>query len=129
MHRLTISSITYPTTIFLIFFSHIFSDDIQYPSDYFRQPRRSMDHAYSRFGLSLIELCCTAGHFTCIANQSASIVDYMLCSSELFNNISNFTVLDNDDSDHFPIACSIILQTEAENSVAYGHKMKCELFL
>ena len=52
----------------------------------------------------------------------------MLCSSELFNNISNFTVLDNDDSDHFPIACSIILQTEAENSVAYGHKMKCELF-
>ena len=33
--------------------SHIFRDDIQYPSDYFRQPRRSTDHAYNHFGLSL----------------------------------------------------------------------------
>ena len=120
----------------------IFNDDMQYPTDYFRKPRKSMDPAYNRLGLSLIDLCCTfnihilngrfpsdaAGHFICIANQGASAVDYMICSSELFNYISDFTVLDNDNSDHFPITCSITLQAETENIVANSDKMKCELF-
>ena len=50
-----------------------------------------MDMEYNRFGLSLIDLCCiyavhvlngrfssdAKGHFTCIANNGASIVDYI----------------------------------------------------
>ena len=92
--------------------------------------------------MSLIDSCCTfnihilngrfpsdaEGHFTCIAHQGASIVDYLISSSELFNYISDFTVLDNDNSDHFPITCSITLQAETENIVANSDKMKCELF-
>ena len=64
-------------------------------SDHFGIPRQSMDTEYNRVELSLVELCptydihilngrfpCdTLGHYTCIANKGASVVDYIMCSS------------------------------------------------
>jgi len=44
------------------------------------------------------------GNFTCFSNDGASLVDYMIASSNLFPYIRNFCVLDKDDLDHFPIS-------------------------
>ena len=106
---------------------HIFDDHIQYPSDYFSLPRRSMDTEYNRFGQSLIDLCCIYDihflngrfdgdhncHYTCIANNGANTVDYMVCSSNIFQYVSNIFVLENNVSVHFPIYC--ILQLHYAN--------------
>ena len=103
----------------------VFNEDIQYPSDSFDIKRNSMDTQYNRFGLSLIELCCTydvhilngrtpgdkCGNFTCIANNGSSLVDYMICSTDLFKHVSNFQVLENDLTVHFPIQCTMLLST------------------
>ena len=49
------------------------------------------------------------GHFTCIANNGASIVDYMKCSSSLFQYVKDFCVMEYDYSVHFPIKCTMQL--------------------
>ena len=83
--------------------------------------RQTKDMQYNRFGLSLIELCCTydihvlngrlfrdiEGNFTCTANDGTSIVDYMIASTHLFQYFTDFCVLDFDQSDHFPLLCCL----------------------
>jgi len=49
------------------------------------------------------------GNFTCFSNDGASLVDYMIASSNLFPYIRNVCVLDRDDSDHFPLSCELAL--------------------
>jgi len=49
------------------------------------------------------------GNFTCFSNDGASIVDYMIATSNLFPYIRSFCVLDRDDSDHFPLSCQFAL--------------------
>ena len=111
--------------------THNFDDNIPYPSDYFSIPRRSRDKEYNRFGLSLIELCCTydihllngrfsgdsLGNYTCVANNGVSTVDYMICSSELFPYICDFSVLENDKSVHFPIYCEMCFQCKTNINI------------
>ena len=46
------------------------------------------------------------GEYTCLSNDGVSAVDYMIASSVFFQYVTDFAVLDKDDSDHFPISCS-----------------------
>ena len=87
---------------------------------------------YNRFGLSLIELCCTygihdlngwlfkdiEGNFTCTANNGASIVDYMIASTQLFQYFTDFGIGELDQSDHFPLFCCIHLKFNTQDSNA-----------
>ena len=77
----------------------ILGRDAYYESDDFNMERKSKDLCTNSFGLSLIQLCKTyaihifngrlhqdrEGEYTCIANEGASVVDYMIASTCLFN--------------------------------------------
>ncbi|MES9884604.1 MAG: hypothetical protein ABW185_27480, partial [Sedimenticola sp.] len=94
---------------------------MSYPTDHFCMQRQSKDNAvHNSYGLALIDLCCTygihvlngrlfndiAGEFTCFANNGASIVDYMIASSNLFQYVTNFGVSDNIFSVRCPVYCT-----------------------
>lgn len=100
-----------------------YGDNVPYPNDSFNLPRKSKDNKFNRFGSLLIELCCTYGihalngrlfadtesNYTCIANNGASVVDYMLASTNLFDMFTDFGIDDKDNSIHFPIYCQLKL--------------------
>ena len=83
---------------------YLYNCEVDYDEDLFDLPRQNRDREVNRYGLSLIDLCCTHnvhivngrfvddcnGNFTCIANAGHSVVDYHIVSSELFNCIANF---------------------------------------
>ena len=103
---------------------YVFGENVPYPKDSFNLKRKSWDDTYNRFGLSLIELCCTYGihtvngrlfsdtdgNFTCLTHNGTSVVDYMLASTNLFDLFTDFGVDDKDDSIHFPLYCQIKLK-------------------
>ena len=104
--------------------SFVFNDsNTDYPSDIFNLDRSSKDKKINKFGLSLIEMCCTydihimngrlfndkVGNFTCFYNNGKSVVDYMICSTSLFESVKNFGVGEEDFSDHFPLYCTLSL--------------------
>ena len=78
--------------------------DTDYPTDPFDMQRRSKDETYNRFGISLLDLCCTHnihvlngrlfddknGEITCVANGGSSVVDYILASTTLFESFQQF---------------------------------------
>ena len=63
----------------------IFDESVAYPSDNFEIPRKSKDKGCNKFGLSLIDICCSYdlhifnerlfddenSEFTCFANEGA----------------------------------------------------------
>ena len=57
------------------------------------------------------------GNYTCVANNGVSTVDYMICSSELFPYICDFSVLENDESVHFPIYCEMCFQCKTNINI------------
>ena len=87
--------------IFLLFF---YDSNTDYPSHIFNLDRSSKDKKINKFGLSLKEMCCTydihimngrlfndkVGNFTCFSNNGKSVVDYMICSTSLFESVKNF---------------------------------------
>ena len=95
--------------------------DDWYKEDNFGQPQNSCDSSVrvNNFGRSLLWMCQVLnihivngrfdsdkdGHFTCITRQGASVVHYCLVSSNLFHNICDFVVIDQQFSDsvHLPI--------------------------
>jgi len=52
------------------------------------------------------------GEFTCFSNDGTSVVDYMIASSMLFKYITDFKVLNIDESDHFPICVVFLISLE-----------------
>ena len=76
----------------------IMGKDAYYESDDFDLKRNSKDECTTAFGLSLIQMCKAYaidifngrlhqnhdGEFTCIANDGASVVDYMIGSTLMF---------------------------------------------
>ena len=118
---------------------YIPSDDLDfvfgetdYPTDPFDMPRNSKDDTYNRFGISLLDLCCSInihvlngrmfddrnGEITCrsTSNNGSSVVDYMLASSSLFNSILHFCICCEDFSDHFPLHCTLELSKAGQNT-------------
>ncbi|MCG7879744.1 MAG: endonuclease/exonuclease/phosphatase family protein [Candidatus Thiodiazotropha endolucinida] len=77
----------------------IMGTDAYYESDDFDLKRNSKDKCTNSYDMSFLQMCKTyaihifngrlhqdqKGHFTCIANDGASIVDYMVGSTCLFN--------------------------------------------
>lgn len=128
----------------------ISGEDTAYPSDYFSLSRNTKDKdTRNKFGLSLIDVCCTFDihvlngrlfddidrNITCTANDGSSIVDYMIASSSLFNKITSFGVDSIDYSVHFPLYCTFTFSNlnQHYNENNYGleqwvkYKWKSEL--
>ena len=100
--------------------------DTDYPTDPFDMQRRSKDETYNRFGISLLDLCCTHnihvlngrlfddknGEITCVANGGSNVVDYILASTTLFESFQQFKIGYEDFSDHFPLNCTLLLSDQ-----------------
>ena len=88
--------------------------------------RNIFGNRFNRFGLSFIELCCTysihvfngrlfddiPGNYTCLANNGASVIDYMAATTSLFKYVTHFKIDDNDVSVHFLIICHFSFPTK-----------------
>ncbi len=104
------------------------TDSEWYNVDYFERERKCMDRKHNQFGKSLVDLCITKnvhmlngrvgndkeGNFTYITPNGKSVVDYIICSSILFNQIQDF-IIDYRDvcvngMTHFPL--SVVLESE-----------------
>ena len=85
-------------------------------------PRKSKDNSINNFGKSLIDLCTEtdihifngrmgsdkAGEFTNITENGCSVVDYIMGTSDIFEYISEFQVLnDMAVSNHRPLMCLV----------------------
>ena len=65
---------------------------------------------------------------TCCTPNGSSIVDYMIVSSDLFNNITDFCILIFDESNHFPLTCNINIGKSTGNcTVSNDVNTECEL--
>ncbi|KAK6182070.1 hypothetical protein SNE40_009834 [Patella caerulea] len=98
-----------------------------YSVDTFSLPRKSKDCEVNTFGLRLLTICAllnvhivngrysndSPGEFTWITYNGASVVDYLIVSSDFYKLIQNFCVTNRTESDHLPlefeIACNIIV--------------------
>ena len=83
------------------------------------------------FGLSLLELCKTydihilngrspgdtEGEITCTANDGYSLVEYFTASSNLFQSVSKFEVLDRSESVHFPLSCCLTFHISEQTDI------------
>ena len=118
---------------------YVFGKDTEYPSDYYNLPGNTKDkEAYNNFGPSLIDTCCSLGihilnvrlfddkdgNITCTANNGSSIVDYMIASSSLFNNITSFGVDTIDLSVHFPLYCTLSFTVLNQNIIEQNDTLK-----
>jgi hypothetical protein len=104
----------------------------EYVSDNFNIPRNSKDSTVNTFGYDLIDMCHALsvhvlngrvtgdeqGEFTHVSRQGASVIDYMAVSSDMFTNVKHFTVIDRQESDHFPIQCTLQVTLPGEREVA-----------
>ncbi|KAK6168821.1 hypothetical protein SNE40_019995 [Patella caerulea] len=96
-----------------------------YEPDIFNIRRYNLDKEINNYGRQLIDLLMAygihllngrfpgdrEGNYTCFANRGKSAVDYIAISTPLFQYIADFSVLNFDESDHFPIKCKINLKT------------------
>ena len=107
----------------------------KYDVDLFQTERVSKDDCVNSFGKSLIELCVNldvhilngrkpgvnSNEYTSVTNRGNSVVDYILCSTELYDSVSSFSVNISDFTemgiDHFPITCILQLPRKSQNVV------------
>ena len=96
------------------------TEDI-YEHDGFNLPRDNKDTEKNNYGEELLELCKnynvhvlngrldrdSKGEITCIANDGASTVDYVIVNTRLFDKINSFEIIQRVESDHFPICCTL----------------------
>jgi len=108
----------------------IFNSEVDYTTDDFEMPRNNKDNIYNSFGHTLLELCCAHGihilngrvtgdpdgEFTCITHNGASLVDYHIISTDLFQFVTKFNILSIDESDHFPICATMIFHRKNSNT-------------
>ena len=52
------------------------------------------------------------GNVTCSVGKGASVVDYVNASSDLLTFVTDFKIIDIDDSDHFPGKCTLEFPSE-----------------
>ncbi len=86
---------------------YIMPESKGYPSDCLDMSRFTMDsEIYNNYGKKLADICCiygihalngrlfndSKGNFTCVTHNGASVIDYMLASSELFSYFCDFGI-------------------------------------
>ena len=101
---------------------YVFGEHTAYPADTFSMPRNNKDcdfsNAYSvsvvklrsAFNVHILNGCLfddQDGNYICSANNSSSVVDYMIASTTLFPTFINFGITDFDISDHMPLNCTL----------------------
>ncbi|KAH3819766.1 hypothetical protein DPMN_121510 [Dreissena polymorpha] len=60
-------------------------------------------------------------------NDGAGVVNYMIASSELFDHINDFQVLNRGESDHFPITCHMYSETDDDVFCAKKERLLHEM--
>lgn len=108
-----------------------------YEKDSFNIKRSSLDTVNNKFGDSLIDMCLInnihmlngragsdkSGQWTFISGTGKSLIDYMLLSSTLFDNIIKFEV---DSaltiSDHFPLKATLKLNKDPLQQATIGNR-------
>ena len=80
---------------------------------------------HNGFGKYLVEICCTMnihilnellfqdkeGNSTCTSGKGEFVVDYCIASTDLVPFVTNFEILDRDDSDRFRVKCTLEFPT------------------
>ena len=56
------------------------------------------------------------GEFTFCAPTGQSVVDYIIVSTSLFECIETFAVGSHDESDHFPLYCTVRVKSSGPNT-------------
>lgn len=98
--------------------SHVL-EDVDYIEDIIPPDRHNLDKKDTNsYGRALLELCkssglrilngrfgkdATNGNFTCITENSASVIDYFISEPELFDNISDLEIHERLESIHMPV--------------------------
>ena len=85
-----------------------------YESNYFNIPRNTKDNVNDNGRFTGDR----HGEMTCCTHNGSSIVDYMIVSSDLFINITDFRILNFDESSHFPLTCNINIGKSTGNCTA-----------
>ena len=94
------------------------------------------------FGLSLIELCKTyvihtlngrspvdtEGEITCTVYDGYSTVDYFIASSNVFQSVSKFEVLDRSESVQFPLSCCLTFHKSEQTDTNRANEEACMTF-
>lgn len=92
-----------------------------YISDTFSTIKESKDHTVNTFGRSLLSLCYEQnihtlngrgtedkfGEYTYVSSAGASVIDYIIVSSEISDLFDSFKVMELDFSDHFPVSAKM----------------------
>ena len=109
---------------------HLPIDDNIYSDAIVESVRNSCDNQSNQYGHQLIDLCkaaslCivngrspgdSAGEFTYMSSLGQSVVDYLIVSQSLVNNVSHFNIGNREDSDHFPLEFTLRVEKVAEAS-------------
>ena len=101
-------------------------------NDDFDIPRRSCDKTVNKFGKDLIEFCKAysfiilngrigktdnSGDYTFIGQQGCSIVDYYLCTRNLYHLFVDLYINARTDSDHLPVCLDITVASILEHTI------------
>ena len=123
--------------------NNVLNVDTDYNTYDFELPRNNKDNTvHISYGKCLVELCCAhdihllngrlhddfSGSFTCTANNGKSVVEYFIASSKMFPFITYFTVVDRDESDHFPIQSGLSFNLQRVITQIHCETERAELF-
>ena len=95
------------------------NDDIEYVEDTITETRYNLDKRETNaYGNALLDLCKSSGlrilngrsgkdknigNFTCITDNSASVINYFVADFDFVNNVSDFEIYDRLESIHMPL--------------------------
>ena len=98
---------------------YVLDESFGYAVDSFNMSRVSKDSETNVFGRFLLALCCSfslhilngrsgndagVGDYTCITHNGASVVDYVLVPTPLFDKVTHFSIVTRVESDHLPLS-------------------------
>ncbi|ESO94788.1 hypothetical protein LOTGIDRAFT_161039 [Lottia gigantea] len=103
-----------------------------YRTDPFNVGRHSKDNELNNFGKELLRICATfnrhivngrvendrLGESTCIKYNGASVVDYVIVSSDLFKCVTSFNIDCKTESDHMPLSFEMSCKLTQNSSEA-----------
>ena len=109
-----------------------------YTVDKFKMQRKSRDKEVNMYGKSLLEMCVendmhvlngrcgddVEGNFTFINQNGCSCIDYVVCSRDLFEHVTQFAVQKCERSCHFPVICTLTFKQNKEKQPITNVRLK-----
>ena len=104
-------------------------------------PRCSADKTINRLGRNLINFLksyqlyivngrmgedMNSGDFTYIDTSGCSVIDYFICSADIFSSIMNFRIDNNGALKHLPLQLTLSFSIDKTESVSHGDSDSCQ---